>query len=506
LIIGGNSGSGTGVSCPNCRQPFSAPVEQLIDGGRDPQAKARLLSGRTNVAMCPYCNFQFRLATPIVYHDANKELLLIHVPMELNLPQQEQERIIGSMTNSVINSLPQDQRKGYLLMPKNALTMQGMLEMILEADGVTKEVMEARRAKVRLVESFLQSEPEQWADLAKQFDEKIDMEFFSILAATAENAMASGRRDVAESIMFLRDRLLELTTVGQKAIANAARQETMIQEVADALNGLGQSATQEDFVNLVLSLTTDGDDERLQVLVGLARPAMSYDFFQMLTTRADAAEGAEKERIEAVRDRLLELVGMVDQQNESIVRQAAETLGGIMSAPDMDEAIRERLEVIDDTFLAVLQANIQNAEQRRDLVTAGRLKKVFDRVMAILQESAPPVILFLNELMQRESGDEIRQLLIQNAPQFGADLLQWINVLAQNLAESGNRAALVKLDQIRQEAERVLGEMGDAQGGQAPLPFSPPAPSTPSESEPPAQQPKEGGIIIPFSSRKRKRD
>src|SRR6185369_10525983 len=156
---------GLQITCPNCRQPFSAILEQIIDVSRDPQAKARLLAGRTNVVTCPNCGYQTMVSTPLVYHDATKELLLIYVPMELNLPRQEQERLIGSMSNAIMSSLPQDQRKGYLLTPKMMLSLQGMIEIILEADGITKDVIEAQRAKMRLVETFLQTDPDTLPEL-----------------------------------------------------------------------------------------------------------------------------------------------------------------------------------------------------------------------------------------------------------------------------------------------------------------------------------------------------
>jgi len=137
---------GTQINCPNCRRPFAMKVEQLIDVGRDPQAKARFLSGRTNLLLCPHCGFQTMLATPIAYHDPAKELFLIYVPMELNLPQQETNKLIGQMSNIVLNSLPPEQRKGYLFTPRSMLSLQGMVETILEADGITKEVIEQQRA------------------------------------------------------------------------------------------------------------------------------------------------------------------------------------------------------------------------------------------------------------------------------------------------------------------------------------------------------------------------
>lgn len=62
----------TQINCPNCRQLIVADIEQLFDFSEDPSAKQILLSGAFNMARCPLCGFQGNLATPIVYHDAEK--------------------------------------------------------------------------------------------------------------------------------------------------------------------------------------------------------------------------------------------------------------------------------------------------------------------------------------------------------------------------------------------------------------------------------------------------
>ena len=81
-----------------------------------------------------------------------KELLMTFVPMDLGLPQAEQEKLIGRLMNEVINKLPQEKRKGYLLNPKPAFTLQGFMERVLEADGVTKEMLDSQRAKVQVLQ------------------------------------------------------------------------------------------------------------------------------------------------------------------------------------------------------------------------------------------------------------------------------------------------------------------------------------------------------------------
>ena len=72
----------TRINCPNCRQPVTADIDQLFDVNIDPAAKQRLLSGAFNIIQCPHCGFQGQAATPIVYHDPEKELLLTYVPPE----------------------------------------------------------------------------------------------------------------------------------------------------------------------------------------------------------------------------------------------------------------------------------------------------------------------------------------------------------------------------------------------------------------------------------------
>ena len=62
----------TSLNCPHCGASFTGIVEQIIDVGRDPQAKQRFLSGRVNMLTCPNCGNSFAIGTPLV-------LSLIHI-------------------------------------------------------------------------------------------------------------------------------------------------------------------------------------------------------------------------------------------------------------------------------------------------------------------------------------------------------------------------------------------------------------------------------------------
>jgi hypothetical protein len=124
----------TTVTCPNCHNAFQAPIQQIIDAQADPEAKSRLLSGRVNFVVCPHCGFQGALNLPFLYHDADLELALIYMPMELGKTDVERQKAIGDLTQRVMRQLPPEQRKGYLLTPRTFLSQQTLVDALLEKD------------------------------------------------------------------------------------------------------------------------------------------------------------------------------------------------------------------------------------------------------------------------------------------------------------------------------------------------------------------------------------
>src|SRR5665811_1188298 len=142
----------TRTNCPRCKTPILVDVEQLFDLNIDPEAKKKLLSGSFNVIACKNCGYQGMMTTPMVYHDPSKELLLTYFPPEMGLPVNEQERLIGPMINQVVNKLSMEKRKGYLFRPQTMLTLQTMIEKVLEADGITKEMLDGQQKRLSLLQ------------------------------------------------------------------------------------------------------------------------------------------------------------------------------------------------------------------------------------------------------------------------------------------------------------------------------------------------------------------
>jgi hypothetical protein len=191
-------------------------------------------------------------------------------------------------------------------------------------------------------------------------------------------------------------------------------------------------------------------------LVGLVRPVFDYQFFQELTAAVGKAPADERDRLEMLRENLLALTTLVDQQAQLAMQEAAGLLQAILNNPNPEDVIFQNLELIDYTFMQVLSANIQEAERRGDPNASARLKDIYNRVVNVLQSNMPPELRFVNELLSTSSPDSVRQLIGQRAGEFGENLLAAIDAVEEQVAAQGNPALLERLAFVRDEATKVL--------------------------------------------------
>jgi hypothetical protein len=306
----------TQIACPRCKQPITANVEQLFDVSSDPGAKQRLLSGVSNMAHCPHCGFEGRLATPIVYHDADKELLLTYFPPELGMPVTEQEKLIGPLINQVTNRLPAEKRKAYLFKPVANLTYDSMIETILGKDGITPEMIKAQQERLNLIDRLLAaSAPDVRTQLIKENKTLIDEQFFVLFSRLLQAGLGSGQEALAKQMSDLQKQLLTETEVGRRLQESVGELEA----ASKALQEAGQNLTREKLLDLVVQAPNDA---RVKAYVSLARNGMDYVFFQNLTEKIDKASGDEKKKLEQLREKTLDYVNELDKQLEARYKTA----------------------------------------------------------------------------------------------------------------------------------------------------------------------------------------
>ena len=393
----------TQVSCPNCRQPVVAEVNQLFDVNSDPSAKTRLLSGAYNLVNCPYCGYQGNLATPIVYHDPDKELLLTFVPPELGLPRNEQERLIGSMINQVISKLPQEKRKGYLLNPQSTLTMQGLVERVLEADGITREMIQAQQQRMSLLQRLASASDESVrAEIARQEEALLDGEFFGLLNRLVEVAVMGGDRESAQQLSDLQKSLLPLSSYGREIQEQTKEVEQAIKD----LQALGRELTREKLLDLIINAP---NETRLNALVSLTRPGLDYAFFQLLSERIDRARPEGRKRLVELRAKLLEMTQEIDRQAEAHRQQTRRLIEQIIQSGDVEAAMSQALGAVDETFIQELQHMMDEARQQGDLEKFRKLQQI---VEVLQQASAPPELGLVEEYLDAPD-EQARQVFLE---------------------------------------------------------------------------------------------
>ena len=438
------------VTCPNCGNRFVSPVLTLVDVGQNPEAKALFLSGQSNVAVCPQCGHAGMLNAPLVYHDPEQEILFTYVPPNLNLPEPEKERIIGDLTSRVISSLPAEQRKGYLLQPRSFLTLDSMVDAVLEAEGITPEMVQAQRDKTALLERLLRSpDPEVRQAMIEENDGLIDYEFFQLLGLNLQMAQAQGQEQAVQQLATLQQQMLQWTTTGQEI---AARQE--------AIRELGQGVSREALLDKLEAAALEDEQAKIETMVAVARPVVDYIFYQQLAGRIEQAEQqGELERagkLKALRETVLEVTDAVDAEMQQAGEEAAALLQEIVDSDDVEEAVQERLALIDEVFMSILAANIEAAEQAGRSEDVERLQQVGNALMKVIQESQPPEIRFINQLLSAEYPEGTQALLEENEALLQPQLLKVMDMIQEDLVESEREELARRLAQVRQQAAGLI--------------------------------------------------
>jgi CpXC motif protein len=450
----------TQIACPRCHQMIAANVEQLFDVTQDPQAKQRLLGGISNMARCPHCGYQGRLATPIVYHDNDKELLLTFFPPELNVSLNEQERIVGPLIKQVMDRLPPEKRKAYLLKPVPNLTYESMIQTILGKDGITPEMLKEQQDRVALIERLLQaSSADVRTEIIKQNLNLFDEQFFGLFSRLAQSAAAGGQEPVARAMVELQKQLLDETEFGRSLKESVGELEA----ATKTLQEVGQALTREKLLDIVLE---SQNDARLRAYATIARGGMDYQFFQLLSEKIDKASGDEKTRLESIREKLLDFTNEMDKQMEARYKQAQEFVESLLAKDDIVKAVRDNLDGFTQDAVDIVNQMLRQASEKNDYTRMGKLQKMVE----ILREvSTPPEVAFIEQLLDAPDDMALDKMLEENRDLINDQFMEaLIGLVAQvdQATEQGNPEAKAlgeKLSKVYKSAlrfsmQRNIGE------------------------------------------------
>jgi hypothetical protein len=387
----------TQITCSKCGAKFVTQLRTIIDVGEEPTLKEEFLRGQVNFAKCPQCGSGGILNTFLLYHDPQKELLLTYVPAELGMSADQQEQYMGSLVNAVMNSVPAENRKAYFLQPKTVLTMDGLYDAILEGEGISKEALEAQRAKVKLMNSLLAAldDEKTFDQMVEEHRKELDYEFFLLLSNALDAHEEDGSTDRATALKNLREKLLARVTPSMPTAAP-------------------QAATYEDLIELLRN-TKPGDDWRR--VIARNRVRLDYGFFQALTAKIDAAQAAGEaetaQKLTELRKNVLDELDAQDKLVRSAEDRASLLIMELSEAQDLEASLRKHEQEIDEVFLSVLARYEATAQTGKDAARAAKLSKIMEATLNVLEEKLPPDVRLVNKLLRAAYPDGTNAVLEQ---------------------------------------------------------------------------------------------
>lgn len=435
------------ITCPNCQNQIQTPVEQVIDVRADPGAKGRVLNGVVNFAVCPHCRTGGPLGLPFLYHDPEKELAFVFMPMEAGYTDVERQQAIGKLTTEVMNSLPPEERRGYLLQPQVFFSMENLVNKLFEVEGITPEMIEAQRAKADLLRRMLETESDEDLEaMIKENEDDIDDGFFRLLALNLQIVQSAGQAAGLEKLVALRGKVLESTDIGQ---------QIKVQE--ELIEALRADPTRETLVDLLIKAA---DEETREVLFTFGLPLVDYGFFQALTARIDgAADAKEKKRLTALRKEVLEVRDRLAEQARGVIEERAALLRDLLLSSDPENLARRRFTELDQTFFDLLATELEDAQGAGNEDAVKSLQRVWALVMRLSEETLPPVVRLLNRLMNIEEEAGIDELLQANRPLVTPEFVTLLEQVQAGMQEDeeAEPEAIERLALVVAKAKALLG-------------------------------------------------
>jgi len=430
---------------------MTAEIQQLFDMNTEPDAKQKLLSGSANMIQCQACGFQGLYPTPIVYHDPEKEMLLTYFPSELGVSINEQEKMVGPLIKRVVNDLPMEKRKAYLFQAQSMLTYQTMMEKILEADGITKEMLDEQQKKLQLIQRLLSTpSADSRKEIMIQEETLIDEAFFGLLNRLVEATVAQGDKQSAQQLALFQQELLQETKVGQEIQEKMKSSQKAMEDLQEAAKA---GLTREKLLDLFIEAP---DEIYTNTLIGMVRSGLDYEFFQILSQKIDKESDSEqKTKLSTMRDFLVNLTAQIDAQVQEEKKHARETLNKILTEANIEAGLQKYGNELNDYFVEAVKDGLEEARKAADLEKISKLGQL--NTMIEEANKPPAEIEFVESLLKAPDAEAIKQLLNEKPDVINDEFIQLLASLINQTEQDGNQQELVaKLREIQKIATKAL--------------------------------------------------
>jgi hypothetical protein len=367
---------------------------------------------------------------PFYYHDGSKELALVFLPLSLNLKREDQERLIGRLSNAVLDALPQDRKRMYVLQPKVVFSWDSFLEEAMQAEGISPDTLRRQRSHLDLIDRLAGLEGgDIESELEAQPEHTFGFDFLMLLAAAIRRADETG------------------DDVRQERLERA--RQAVLRRAPD--RSAGPAMTYDEVIDAVDRAEAAGS---LGAVVEVYRPLLDYAFYQALSQRIEAAEAEESERLRALRNKVLEASEHADERIKAELRVAAANLQRVLGSSDPRRALDELGESVNNGLLVLLQGNIEHARRTGQDQAASQLEAIHDLALTRLEERQPAITRILSRLLRAKSDEERLAILKRSTPP--PELLDVLQATADAARLEGRAGQADEIGSVAALARRYL--------------------------------------------------
>jgi hypothetical protein len=136
------------------------------------------------------------------------------------------------------------------------------------------------------------------------------------------------------------------------------------------------------------------------------------------------------------------------------MNQTIGVLQSILQAPDLDRAIEEYLPECNDVFFAVLEANLENARRNKQEAAAKRLDEVKGKILTALEQSLPPELRLIRNLLGQESDTLAERMLTDHAGEINDNFVASLKAAVADLETSSPGAPAERMKKLLALAEK----------------------------------------------------
>jgi hypothetical protein len=268
-------------------------------------------------------------------------------------------------------------------------------------------------------------------------------------------ARSQGQSNEAQLLMNVRERLLDTTEAGKEV-------KQQQEKIRGLLAQITPTTTRGDLLDMMIEAWTGADGQQVVGTLAVAVGSLvDYQFLMTLSERiGEAKDPATRTQLEELRTFLLQIQQQVQarqrETQEAMAQQAQALLQEVLQAGDTAAALREHADEIDETFLAFLAANIQQAERSKATAAVRRLRTVYEQALSILQESMPDDLKLLNQLLSAPDETTTRQLLKENRALLTKEFVDALRPIENEMREGGRAEVADRIKSLRAQITLMM--------------------------------------------------